>query len=128
MKVNVSWDNDKKNVIRFEYEPMWTWEDFRWASDISDEMMESVDHIVELIIYFRDGVTLPPSAVKNFKEALERAPKNSGMVVVVGGNMLTDMVLANVTKVFKSLSNRLIVANSLEEARVRIIEAQRKRA
>ena len=119
MNIQVSWDNDEKTIIRFDYSQGWTWEDFAEAGRLVEKMRAEVKHTVHTIANFEDGAFPPMGAMGKFRTAQENMPEDS-VVVVVGGGMFITALVSSFSRVYQKLSKRLIMADSLDDARAKI--------
>ena len=122
MKINVTWDNEEKTVVRYDYGKGWTWNDFWAASETSNQMLATVDHTVDFLTSFVDGT--PPSlgAFGQFKRAQDTFPENGGVVIIVGGGALISGLVTTFSKVYRKFSDNLLVAKTVDEARVILAE------
>src|SRR5215216_144560 len=91
--VTVSWDNEAKNIIRYDFQGRWTWEDFYAASAQAFAMTRSVIHRVDAISHFHHGAVLPPNALYHFRHAMINAPKNRGVNVIVGATSFVKTLI-----------------------------------
>lgn len=121
MKIHVLWDNDEKTIIRYDYSKGWTWKDFAEADKIYQQMRAEVTHTVHIIANFEDGAFPPMGALGKFKSAQEGTPGDA-VVVVVGGGLFITQLVSVFNRVYKALSRKLMVADSLDEAREKIAE------
>ena len=119
MNIQVSWDNDEKTIIRFDYGKGWTWDDFSEANEIVQKMYAEVKHPVHIIANFEDGAFPPLGALEKFREAQEDMPDDA-VVVVVGGSMFITTLVSTFSRIYKALSKTLMVADSLDNAREKI--------
>ena len=121
MNIQVSWDNEDQTIIRYDYRPGWTWEDFYEADKISGEMIAGAVETVHLIAHFADGAFPPMGALGRFKTAQESLPAET-VVVVVGGGMFVNTLVSTFSRIYRAISKNLMVAGSLEEARAKIAQ------
>jgi hypothetical protein len=125
MTVKVSWDNEDRTTIRYDFEGYWIWKDFYAAAETAFAMTRSVDYRVDSISYFRVGATLPPNALMHFRKAMVNAPKNRGVNVIVGGSMFIRTMVKVFSRLNRALGERLVLADTLEDAR-EVLTARRK--
>jgi hypothetical protein len=125
MNVKVSWDNDDKTTIRYDFEPHWTWDEFYKVAEDAFALTRSVEHTVDSISHFKPGANLPPNALMHFRRAMVNAPKNRGVTVIVGGSMFIKMMVTVFSKLNRQLGERLLLADTLAQARV-MLAARRK--
>ena len=64
-------------------------------------------------------------ALGRFKYAQETMPKNSGTIVVVGGGFFISTLVSAFSRIYKSISDNLMVADSLDDARAKISELRK---
>lgn len=119
MTIDISWDNDEKTIIRFDYRKGWTWDDFSEAGKIVQKMRAEVKHPAHIIANFENGAFPPLGALGKFRSAQENVPTDAVVVVVGGGAFITALV-SSFSRVYKALSKNLLVANSLDDARAKI--------
>ena len=119
MSIQLSWDNDEKTIIRFDYGKGWTWDDFSEAGKLVQKMRAEVNHPVHIIANFEDGAFPPLGALGKFRTAQENVPGDA-VVVVVGGGMFITALVSSFSRVYKALSKNLMVADSLDKAREKI--------
>ncbi len=126
MNIKVSWDNDDKNVIRYDFEGPWTWADFRIAAEEAFAMTRSVEHTVDTISNFYPGVLLPANAMFQFRRIMEDAPKNRGVNVIVGSSAFIRTMVMMFSRINRNLGRRLIVVDKIEQARAVLDERRKK--
>jgi broad specificity phosphatase PhoE len=119
VSIQVVWDNDDHTIVRYDYSPGWTWDEFREAGKTTFEMMASVNHIVHVIANFADRAFPPMGALGRFKSAQESMPKES-VVVVVGGGAFINALVSTYTGLYRHHSSKLLVAKSLADAHTKI--------
>jgi len=127
MGVNVSWDSEDKTRLRYDFEGQWTWPEFRTSASVAFAMTRSVEHKVDTISYFHPGAVLPPDAFFQFRRAMYEAPKNRGTQVIVGGTTFITTMVSVFSRLYKQFGERLMTAESLEDAR-RLLDEKRKKA
>jgi hypothetical protein len=123
--ITVSWDNEAKNIIRYDFQGRWTWEDFYAASAQAFAMTRSVTHRVDAISNFHEGAVLPPNAMYHFRHAMISAPPNRGVNVIVGATTFVKTLIKIFSNLNKRLGQRLVLANSLDDARM-LLAARRQ--
>jgi len=117
MNVLVSWDNKKHTVIRYDFSPRWTWDEFSTATAEAYTMTRSVEHKVHTISNFRPGASLPPNALFQFRKAMANAPSNRGINVIVGSSTFIKMMVTTFSRFNRQLGERLKVVDTLGDAR-----------
>jgi hypothetical protein len=127
MNIKVSWDNEDKTIIRYDFEGTWTWADFRTAAEEAFAMTRSVEHTVDTISNFYPGVMLPPNAMFQFRQIMEDAPPNRGVNVIVGSSAFIRTMVMIFSSINRNLAKRLIVVDNLEQARGTLSVQRKKR-
>jgi len=125
MSVKVSWDKNDKKTIRYDFEGRWMWDEFYAAAENAFALTRSVEHTVDSISFFRPGAYLPPNALMHFRRAMVNAPKNRGVTVIVGGSMFIKTMVTVFSKLNRQLGERLLLADTLEQARVMLAARQK---
>lgn len=123
--IKVSWDNEAKTILRYDFQGRWTWEDFYAASAQAFAMTHSVQHRVDAISHFHHGSVLPANAMFHFRHAMVSAPANRGMNVIVGANAVVRTLIKMFSSINKQLAARLAIADSLDDARM-LLAARRQ--
>lgn len=113
MGITVEWDNPEKTILLFTNVGDQTWEEFFTAVKQTNEMIRSVPHNVDLIIDGRELKSIPPSAMTNFRNALNSLPTTTRVVGVVTSPFLRAIgnIMQKITKV------GMVSVATLEEAR-----------
>ena len=124
MGVTVSWDNEARTTLRYDFQGQWDWEQFRTAAVVAFALTRSVPHKVDTISYFHVGAMLPSNAIFHFNKAMKDAPPNRGVTVIVGNNTFIKNLVSVFGKIYKPLGKRLFLAASLDEARQKLAAAQ----
>jgi ketopantoate reductase len=118
MAVRVDWDNDEKNIVRFLYDDVWTWEDFFNAVRQTKNMAEIAPSYIGVIMDAETShLKFPPNMVTHLKNALRnRHPKTKIVVVTIQNAFLRTMV-STIAKVAGKDGHALLIADSVDEAR-----------
>ncbi len=120
MSVSASWDNEDHTIIRYDFDMKWTWDEFNTAASDAFAMTRNADYIVDTISNFKPGAALPANALFQFRRAMANAPKNRGVNVIVGSSTFIKSMVATFSRFNKQLGEKLVVADTLEEARALI--------
>ena len=96
MTIAVAWDNEKKTIIRYEFQKGWSWDEVDPAFKIADGLMSSVDHKVDVIMDFSpSSLLVPKGALTHAQRALSN-PRHDNLAstVIVGSRFvqaITDL-------------------------------------
>jgi len=126
MGITVQWDNDEQTVIRYDFTNNWNWVEFQERVKEVFAMTASVDHTVDTISNFLPGANIPKDAFFQFRRAMVNAPKNRGITVIVGASLLIQTLVKVFSRIYTSLGERLILADSLEQARTALDERRKQ--
>lgn len=119
MKIQPTWDNDEKTIIRHIFERGWGWTDFHQALEQASTMMGTVNHRVDVLLDFRAASMIPNGAITQVKTAYTNPkPPNVGATVVVGANSFMQALVSVGTRLAPGTLQDWDVrfANSLDEA------------
>lgn len=125
MGISPQWDNGAKTVILAAIEDEWNWDDAYAIIRQINQMIESVNHRVDLIFGDRTPHKgrIPPNAVTHWHNAYRSLPPNAGLIVIVGGDPFVRALLNAVIKLARA-SHRIQMVSTLEEARALVRHRQ----
>lgn len=121
--LTTEWDNDEKTIMRVTYHAGWSWDDLEANLPVEAQMLDSVDHRVDVIADFR-GTQLPPGAISRLPKIAQSPPythPNSGAMVMVGSPAFMKEVVAVYKRVYGQAA-KLTMVHDLDEARVIIVQ------
>lgn len=125
----VVWDNEDHTVIRTETHGYWTWDEYHRALDAALDMMTSVEHTVDIInVRLPGSVTPSGNPLPHLMRASRIYPAHHRMTINVGSNTIGRSLTKVFLRLFPQFSKRLMIADSLEEARALIAELDAKQA
>lgn len=116
--ISTVWDNDEHTILRVTDHKGWTWDDLEANLPIEQQMLDSVDHRVDVIADFR-GTRLPPGAITRLPVIAQSPPythENSGRVVMVGSPSFMKEVV-DVYKHVYGQAAKLTMLETVEAAR-----------
>lgn len=127
MGITFFWDNEEHNRICYHYEGIWNWQDLYNVLQASQELWDSVDHVVDIIVDMNQS-RLPlgnPGPHFRYIAEMYRSPKVGNTAVITTDNFLrffgnTFSKIYNVT----SPSQKTFFTADLEEGRA-LLNAQR---
>lgn len=122
MGIDVLWDDSERTILRYDFEPEWTWVEFWEAIDESNAMMLSVPYTVDFIGNFSNGKLPSIGSFRILKRSREVSPDNLGLIVLVGMNDFIRVLLEVFTKIYPALGARMVAVHTLEEARALLAE------
>jgi hypothetical protein len=100
MGITIGWHNDDKNIILLTYTRPWDWTDFEAAAKEMIELLDSVNHPVDMIFDIRKAGAPPQGALKRFREVAETNHPNGRWLVFVGGGSIVMRFLDLFTRLY----------------------------
>ena len=128
MPIHIDWDNDQKDVIRWDFEGRWDWEMVNEATERSVELRKTVKHdrSIAVILNLKHFTPLSTSALRETRNALLLRPENREIVVVVGRSAYTRTIVDIFRRRYIELADQFIGVESLSAARSLIRERRGK--
>ncbi len=117
--VHVDWDDDAQQIIRYVFQPRWDWVDFFAAVSEARALMDSAPGNVGVIFDASDApnINVPPNALTNFRNALNRSHEKNKLMVVVLNSAFARILIASVQKLGGERASLLQFAATVDEAR-----------
>jgi len=127
MPIDINWDNDQKDVLRWDLNGRWDWDDIHDAVTRSVEIRKLVEHRrdIAVIINLQHFTPLSTGALKETRKALLIRPENRELVVVVGRSAYTRSIVDIFRRRYIDLADQIIGVDSMSEARS-LIRTRRK--
>jgi hypothetical protein len=124
MPTNLVWENEEHTIVRMELIGRWTWDEAYKGSDEGYRMLESVDHVVNVIIDLRPSIRFPELALTHARNMINKRHPRTGLTVFLGANMLFVLLWRSFSRLHKQLTGKqdFTFATSIEEAH-KILEA-----
>lgn len=129
MPVRVQWDDaphsvdSVHNVLRFDYEGDWNWNEAHMAFEWADVLMQETQQPIAVIIDLSRSHTTPIDALQRVTVSAQRTRHNISTIVAVGATPFVSVM----AEMYRRLYNRYAVAPyyaaTLEDARL-FINAQ----
>jgi hypothetical protein len=122
LPIKVVWDNDERTVIRMEFDGHWTWDEVQEAVNISNQMTNSVNHIVDGLIDMSRSGGVPSGAMAHARHLIMQRHERSGITVVAGASPAISTLWQVFAQAYQWLtrSERFVFARTVEDARRRI--------
>ena len=122
MGIEVVWDSDAKNVLRYIYDGRWTWSDLEKAREVAAQYEKSVAHRVDVIVDVQKSSLLPNGTITRARQVATTAPTthpNEGITVIVGAGAFVRSIYDVMLKVYPDMIRRrgIFFAKNLQEAR-----------
>lgn len=120
MPIHVSWDNEHRTVIRYEFLNPWTWQDLSAAIDRVDEMIRDVPYTVHFIADMTRGDTLPDKFLTHISALSRKVRGRDGLIAVVNTNTFAQAVYGIFTRLNNNVMSRVVFTPSLQAARAHL--------
>jgi hypothetical protein len=118
MKVTLTWDDEEKSIIRWEFaQPIGR---INYIKPINEtaELALSTDNDAVAIINMGWKAIFPNRSYKHLYHAIMAAPANLKLIIIVTKNPLARQVIKNrLIKRFTDLEERVQLVSDLDEAR-----------
>ncbi|MBI1259133.1 MAG: hypothetical protein GC204_16815 [Chloroflexi bacterium] len=88
MPTQIDWENQEHTIIRMEFIGRWTWQEAYEGSKTGFAMVDSVDHVVNVIIDMRQSTALPLLSLTHARNMIARRHTRTGLTVFIGANTL----------------------------------------
>ncbi len=122
MPITLQWHNADQTILFCRVEGEWNWTDFRQAFVASSEAIQSLEHVVHVMIEMVHGVACPPaSPFPHLGRALRQLPANLGLLTIITQKSFVKMTVAIVTKMHEQ-QDRFFVVTSSDEAEAILFE------
>ncbi len=113
--MSVIYELEQPDVLRFDFDAQWTWEDLILSVDDAIRNGNAAGRN-DIIVNLTNANFLPPGALGNLRTISRRAPTNGGVIVLVGMQSLTAMVVSALARMSVE-GRKWRVVPTLEEAR-----------
>lgn len=118
MPIQVNWDNAEKTILHFEFEGVWTWEEFEPIHKQAAEMTAGMDHTIDVIFDVEKSASKPKNLMLNMQRFSGIVPPNWGRQVIVRKGQFTKTMIYTYSRIFgKKKEPNLLHADTLEAAR-----------
>ncbi|MGJ3237406.1 MAG: hypothetical protein ACFE0Q_01745 [Anaerolineae bacterium] len=123
MPVTVHWlDETKKDILQYDFEGNWTWDDFYPVYEEALRMEKAQPHRVDVIMDFRRNLSIPPNALTHIKGITDRQPDNIGLSIFVTTNRFISVMFNAAVKFYPKTKRYFVVVPTMEDAHAMIIK------
>lgn len=92
MPISLTWEDRAACILRKTYWGVWTWDEYKKTDRKIRLVVASTDKRMDIIIDMRATSYLAPAVVDTVRPYIETLNLNGGLNVVVGGDMIRDVV------------------------------------
>jgi hypothetical protein len=114
MAIQISWGNEAKTFTLFEFIGKWTWEEYHATRKQGIEMVNSVSHVVNIVVDFSKSSFFPSNLLSHFGSSVDQVPRPFDLCIIVTGSTFVG-ALANVLSRVKT-KVKFRVTKTREEA------------
>ena len=86
MTIRLTWETDRKNVLRQQYEGYWDLEDFYRIIDKTRKLLDGLAHPVHIIIDATNSLRTPSNLLSAMRYVNDQVAPNQGEVIIVGAD------------------------------------------
>lgn len=117
MSIEIIWDNDEQTIIRVTFPEEWTWDEWLAIDEITNPMLNSVNHKVCYLADMRRTKRVPTGLKLDIaREVLEFRHENSDMLVVLGMNQMIKALFKVVLMALSRVRTRIEIVDTIDEA------------
>lgn len=116
MKIKVTWDNADQHLLRFCFNPDWTWDDYYDALMQGMAMMASVVHTVDILFAMGPGTDIPESAFQVGLQTFQSLPGNARCILFCGSSDYIRMISTAFKRLNPRYSNRVFTFETMNDA------------
>jgi hypothetical protein len=128
MSIIVDWYNDNHTEIVHTYIGDWTWDELFAALDQIMQLMDSVNHTVNVIINMRQSQRMPtmfaPSSLRKIAYAAPTHHRNSGLFVILGANAFIKGMFSIFSKLYPHVAERYQFIEDEEQLESLLLDKQ----
>lgn len=122
-KIAVCWDNPEQTIVRMEFEPGWTWDEFYAAVQQANALIDTVSHPVSyLSVQTTPNAYIAPNTLTHLANVHKHWHPRSVISVIVGPAAYVNAFLNVLLRMHPELKHIHRMANTADEARKLINE------
>jgi len=118
MPIYLDWENPEHTIVRMEFVGRWNWAEAHERANDGYAMLETVDHIVNVIIDMSRSQGLPLLALTHARNMIPKRHPRTGLTVFVGVSSLFLSLWKTFSSAFSdsARTQEFTFAASIEEA------------
>lgn len=124
MTIKLSWDNEERTALLYQFPEKWTWDDFYVIKKQADVMLDELDHSAALIFDMSLTRSIPTGVLSQSKKLLDNAHPHGTPIILVGTSLIIQAMLNLVGKFNLRATELILAVNTVDQAR----EIVRKRS
>ena len=125
MTIRIGWGDEDQSYLYIQVIGKWTWEDYYETVDAGRRLTRELhrDHIPS-IVNLSDSQNIPENPLPHLRRLLQNPYPMQGIIVMVDTPPFIRALMPAVQPLIRMQQQRIVMADSLEEA-LEIIEEQR---
>ncbi len=116
MGIRLTWDNDRKSVLRQQFEGSWELEDFYRAVDKTRKLLDGLSHTVHIILDTTLSERTPSNLLSAMRYVDSKVAPNQGEIVVVGADESLRSMLEIASRIAPDATGGGYFVDTLPEA------------
>src|SRR5215813_490048 len=116
MTVSADWQDEKRDIVLYNFEGAWTWDELYPTYTKAIAMEKSVSYRVDVILDMRRSKGLPANVLLHAKNISDKQPENIGLTVIVTPNGFVKALYNAGVAFYKGIAHYFRVAPTMEEA------------
>ena len=116
MGIRVAWANEERAVMFWQFDALWTWDDWHAAADISVKLRKASPSQprVVVILNLSGSRVLPRNPLQHARRALQKADPRD--VIVLVGSTFSRFLASTFRELYPTLAKSFYVVGSFDEA------------
>lgn len=117
MGIGIFWDEQDDSILYMEFVGKWSWVEYRRACDELMAVIAEVDYRIDIILDMRKAAAAPMDSDNDaLRESLETSPYNLGLMIAVGADQFTRMIIGLMQKMIPIIQRKVVMVSSYDEA------------
>jgi hypothetical protein len=115
MGVHVRWYDRDKTILHIQYEGQWTLDDFHAMLQESNEMTRQSRPFVAIGDFSLSSM-IPNGLLSTGRRIEQSTPSHRLMLVLIQPNMLMNLLIRSVSRIYPRMFDNMHIASTFEEA------------
>lgn len=118
MAISVNWYDDEQTIAYVQFTPGWTWDDFWVMNQAFNQLAQTVDYPIALIVDMSNA-GMPAQFVPELSkiaQTSEQRPAHLAFTVVVGLGVMLETVVNIFTRLYRRATAHVQFVSTVDEA------------
>lgn len=116
MPVQVRWYDEEKRILYYDFQGIWTWDEYFMALAEGRPLMRAVDHQVCILNDMRKATHIPSGFMARTQTVISSRPDNTGRVVFIATQTFFSNLLDTIRRVLPDFGANYFYEDSEEKA------------